>query len=98
MNTGKQHSFFKSIGVGEARATLNMFRTKSGKTPKGPAKTQEQWWAPARLVLLNNYLLKLGLSSKMRSKAIRCLLEGKELPDRLCDAVTGYTESLLSRD
>jgi len=40
---------------------------------------------------------KLGLSGKMRGKALRLMIEGKDLPGRLNDALASYTESLLSR-
>jgi len=93
LNTGKEHDFFKTLGVGESRTTSHLL----GKDKRKSGKLREQWWAPADLVRLNNFMLKRGLSGKMRTKAIRLMLDGKELPDRLSDVVASYTEDLLSR-
>ena len=83
LSTGKQAPFFKALGIGEERNT--------------GFKSQGQWWAPSYLVRLNRYLIKYGISSKVRTKAIRNYLEGKEPPASIHDALAGYTEEQLLR-
>jgi hypothetical protein len=96
LNTGSEHSLFKALGVGEARSTLVMTSKLSKKKCK-TSKPREQWWAPAELVRMNIYMKAHGVSSKLRIKTLRLLMEEKDLPDRLCAVVASYTESLLSR-
>ncbi len=97
LNTGKEYTFFRALDLGEARVTSHLQkRKKKGKESKlGVLK--EQWWAPAKYVRLNTYLLKQGVSSNLRTKAFRCLLAGKDLPEQLDELLASYTESLLSR-
>jgi hypothetical protein len=93
LNTGKEHALFKSLGVGEPRATSHLQSSHKAKS----GKLREQWWAPADLVRFNSYMLRRGVSSKLRGKALRCMIDGKDLPDRLSDVVASYTEDLLLR-
>lgn len=83
LSAGQEASFFKMLGIGEERNT--------------GFKSQGQWWAPAHLVRLNRYLKKYGISSKVRTRAIRNYLEGKEPPTSILDALAGYTEEQLLR-
>lgn len=83
LNTGAQAAFFKQLGIGEER--------NLGLRAKG------QWWAPAHLVRMNRYFIKYGISSKVRTRAIRNYLEGKEPPSSILDALAGYTEEQLLR-
>lgn len=93
LNSGKEHTLFRSLGIGEARATSFL----PGRGSEAKTKLREQWWAPAYLVELNAYMKKLGFSSKLRGRALVYVVEGRDLPDRLADAVAGYTESKLLR-
>jgi len=93
LNARAEASVFKTLGIGEARPTEYMRH----KSPNRAGKLAEQWWAPAELVKFNTYMKKLGLSGKMRCKALRLMVEGKDLPGRLSDALASYTEHLLSR-
>lgn len=83
LNAGAQAAFFKALGIGEER--------NLGLRAKG------QWWAPAHLVRMNRYFIKYGISSKVRTRAIRNYLEGKEPPSNILDALAGYTEEQLLR-
>lgn len=83
LSTGKEAAFFRALGIGEERNT--------------GFKSQGQWWAPAHLVRLNRYLKKYGISSKVRTRAIRSYMEGKEPPASILDALAGYTEEQLQR-
>lgn len=83
LSTGKESPFFKALGIGEERST--------GVRSKG------QWWVPVYLVRLNKYLKMYGISSKVRARAIRSYMEGKEPPSSILDALAGYTEEQLHR-
>jgi len=37
------------------------------------------------------------VSSKIRLKTLKCFMEGKELPEKVHDAVAVYTENLFER-
>lgn len=98
LNTGKEHSFFKALELGEARSTsLLQRRKKKNKENAATAVLRPQWWAPAKYVRMNNYLMKQGVSSKLRTKLFRCLLDDKEPSEHLSYLLASYTESLLSR-
>lgn len=83
LSTGKQAAFFKMLGIGEEK---NVGFRSAG-----------QWWAPAYLVRLNRYLIKYGISSKLRARVLRSYMEGKEPPSSTLDALAGYTEEQLLR-
>lgn len=68
------------LGVGEEREIMK----------------RKVWYAPAYLVNLNRYMKRHGVSSKLRTRAIRNYLEGKEPPPATIDAIAGYTEEQLS--
>ncbi len=93
LNVGKEHEFYKTLGIGEARHTSFIAGQKGTTT----GKIREQWWAPARLVRFNRVLVKEGFSSKLRAKALRCMADGKELPERYHEALARYTEEVFSR-
>jgi hypothetical protein len=98
LNAGKEHAFFKALELGEARSTsLLQRRKKKNKENAATAVLRTQWWAPAKYVRLNKYLMKHGVSSKLRTKAFLCLLAGKDLPAQLNELLASYTESLLLR-
>lgn len=91
-NVGKEFALFKSLSIGEPRLTLYM---SSSKQKSG--KLQEQWWAPTRLVELNDAMKREGFSSKLRAKALLILAAGDELPARFFGAIARYTEETLLR-
>lgn len=93
LNTGDEHGFFKAMEIGEARETSFL----PGRNGQDKTKLRMQWWAPAGLVRLNSYMKRQGYSSKLRTKTITYVQEGRPLPDKLADAVAGYTEQILSR-
>lgn len=89
---GEASTFFRALGVGEERLTSFLASSSSRKQ-----KIRGQWWAPADLVRLNRAMKDRGVSGKIRLKALRCFMAGKELPEKVHDAVAIYTESLFER-
>jgi len=81
LSAGKEAPFFRALGIGEER-NIGL-------------RSEGQWWAPAYLVRLNKYLIRYGISSKVRTRAIRNYIEGKEPPSSILDALAGYTEEQL---
>ena len=93
LNVGKEHAFYKSIGIGEERLTSFLPGKKGGES----GKLRAQWWAPANVVRFDRILMKMGFSSKLRAKALRCLAAGEAVPARFEDALARYTEEVFSR-
>ena len=87
---GKASSFFQSLRLGEGRPTCFMVSSTTKE------KVTTQWWASAELVRVNRIMEQQGISSKIRAKALRNLVEGKELPEKAYDAVAVYTERLIA--
>lgn len=94
LDCGPASSLFRSIGIGEERATSYVPRIGQGKA-KGQLRTR--WWAPARLVKINLMLQLKGFSSKQRAKVLRCLAEGKDPPERAWEVMADYTERLFEQ-
>jgi len=93
LNVGKEHSFYKSIGIGEERHTSFLAGKKGGEA----GKIRSQWWAPANVVRFDRVLVKMGFSSKLRAKALRCFAAGEMVPERFEEALARYTEEVFSR-
>ncbi len=91
---GKEAWLFKMLGVGGER--LTQIATKRGGRQERK-KLQTEWWAPARLVRMNNALKNYGVSSKLRLRTVKALIEGRALPAAIDDALARYTEELLTR-
>lgn len=90
----KGHSnLFRSLGIGEERVT----NFAKARLNKASAKLTKQWWAPAHLVRFNLSMVAQNLSHKVRSRAVRCMAEGKPVPDRALDALADYTEKAIER-
>lgn len=94
LDCGSASSLFRSIGIGEERATAYLAKPGLGKI-KGQIRTR--WWAPARLVKINHMLQLKGFSSKQRAKILRCLVEGKDIPERAWEVMADYTERLFEQ-
>ena len=78
----KEAPLFRALGVAEARQDHRKVIV---------------WWAPAELVRLNNYMVRVGLSHKLRNKVLRDYLANKEPSGALAEVMAGYTEELLLR-
>lgn len=89
LSAGKEAPFFRMLGIGQERV-LGV-KNRDG-TP------QTIWVAPEYLVKLNRYMKRHGVSSKLRTRTMRCYLEGKEPPEAVNDALAGYTEEQLLRN
>lgn len=83
LSTGKETAFFKMLGIGEEKNSG--FRSKA------------QWWAPAYLVRLNRFMKNFGVSSKLRTRTIRCYMENKAPPTSVEGVLARYTEEQLLR-
>lgn len=85
LSAGKEAPFFKMLGIGEERE-LGVGRVK-----------RKVWYAPTYLVKFNRYMKRRGISSKIRTKTIRCYIEGTDPPASVLDAIAGYTEEQLTQ-
>lgn len=93
-------SLFMSLHIGESRNTLYVQGSngsRSDRSVQRKGKVAEQWWAPAKFVRFNTVMEQQGLSSKVRARAFRCMLDGKPLPANVQDAVAAYTEDLFDK-
>lgn len=89
---GKQSAFFAGLGIGEKRPTALLKKAK-GRASKTVVKDQQ--WACADLVRFNLAMIRHGLSSKVRSRALNCAMEGREIPPGALDALADYTEMTI---
>lgn len=97
---GSASDIFRELGVGEERMTSFLPSSYSGHRPgMRPRKSRlrAQWWAPEELVELNKILEHMGVSSKQRHKALRAMVDGKEWPEKVQEAMAVYTERLIAR-
>lgn len=86
---GKEAPFFRLLGIGEERKLGGIIKN---------GEPNVIWVAPAYLVRLNRYMKRQGISSKLRTRTMRCYLEGKDPPEAVNDALAGYTEEQLLRN
>lgn len=89
LSAGKEAPFFKMLGIGQEKVV-------GVKGKNGEPVTI--WVVSAYLVHLNRYLKRHGVSSKLRTRTMRCYLEGKDPPEAVNDALAGYTEEQLLRN
>lgn len=90
---GKWHALYRSLNIGEERATAYL----PGKKGTQLGKVRTQWWAPAAVVHFDDVLLKCGFSQKLRAKALRCFADGRPVPERFHGALARYTEEVFNR-
>ncbi len=88
---GTTTEILRALGVGVSR------HTRIRRTRAGTRVICKEHWGPADLIAMDKVLQTGGHSSKIRTHALRCLLEGKDLPEKVHDTVAVYTEQLMTK-